>query len=161
MHLKLDFRPVKIITDHVIFNSPYKYWPAERGPSHRNLVSFRTFRGSLFLQPFSWLGLSCQMWQGRIWTPALDHCIVLINKLRLQISMKNTNWPLNKFWYDLYNYTTVLGQKPRLPWATSILSMEFWIFTSCKNPLFFFQNSEWRLQALFNFNISALQIYPL
>ena len=32
MHSKLDFRPVQIITDHVIYNSPYKYvLTAERG----------------------------------------------------------------------------------------------------------------------------------
>ena len=31
MHSKLDFRPVQIITDHVIYNSPYKYGPAENG----------------------------------------------------------------------------------------------------------------------------------
>ena len=29
MHSELDFRPVQIITGHVIYNSPYKYWPDE------------------------------------------------------------------------------------------------------------------------------------
>ena len=29
MHSELDFRPVQIITDPVIYNSPYKYWPDE------------------------------------------------------------------------------------------------------------------------------------
>ena len=33
VHSELDFRPVRIITDHMIYNSPYKYWPAERGPN--------------------------------------------------------------------------------------------------------------------------------
>ena len=29
MHSELDFRPVQIIAGHVIYNSPYKYWPNE------------------------------------------------------------------------------------------------------------------------------------
>ena len=33
MHSELDFRPVQIITGHVIYNSPYKYWPDENGHS--------------------------------------------------------------------------------------------------------------------------------
>ena len=32
MYLKLEFRPVQIITGHVIYNSPYKYWPDENDP---------------------------------------------------------------------------------------------------------------------------------
>ena len=38
MHSKLDFRPVQIITDHVIYNSPYKYGPAENG--HAGIFRF-------------------------------------------------------------------------------------------------------------------------
>ena len=38
MHSKLNFRPVQIITDHVIYNSPYKYGPAENGHKHRQNV---------------------------------------------------------------------------------------------------------------------------
>ena len=33
MHKYLDFRPVQIVTGHVIYNSPYKYWPAEHSHS--------------------------------------------------------------------------------------------------------------------------------
>ena len=29
MHSELDFRPVQVISSHVIYNSPYKYWPYE------------------------------------------------------------------------------------------------------------------------------------
>ena len=29
MHLELESRPVQIIKGHVIYNSPYKYWPDE------------------------------------------------------------------------------------------------------------------------------------
>ena len=32
MHSGLDFRPVQIITGHVVYNSPYKYWVSENGP---------------------------------------------------------------------------------------------------------------------------------
>ena len=31
LNVPLDFMPVQIITGHVIYNSHYKYWPAERG----------------------------------------------------------------------------------------------------------------------------------
>ena len=31
MHSELDVRPVQIITGHVIYNSPYKYWLADNG----------------------------------------------------------------------------------------------------------------------------------
>ena len=34
MHSELDFRSVQIITGHVIYNSPYKYWPDENDPYH-------------------------------------------------------------------------------------------------------------------------------
>ena len=29
VHSELDFRPVQIITGHVIYNNPYQYWPDE------------------------------------------------------------------------------------------------------------------------------------
>ena len=48
MHSQLDFRPVQIITDHVIYNSPYKYWPAENGQGQR-------FVGCDFEKPW-WIG---------------------------------------------------------------------------------------------------------
>ena len=31
MHSEIDFRPVQIKIGHVIYNSPYKYWPDENG----------------------------------------------------------------------------------------------------------------------------------
>ena len=33
MYSKLDLMPVQIITVHVIYNSPYKYWPDENDHS--------------------------------------------------------------------------------------------------------------------------------
>ena len=36
MHSELDFRPVQIITGHVIYNRPYKYWPDENDPCLQN-----------------------------------------------------------------------------------------------------------------------------
>ena len=47
LHSELDFRPVQIITGHVIYNSPYKYWPDENGPSH--LISSQSNQLFLFL----------------------------------------------------------------------------------------------------------------
>ena len=38
MHSELDFRPVQIITGHAIYNSPYKYWPAENGLNDLKLL---------------------------------------------------------------------------------------------------------------------------
>ena len=32
-HSEVDFRPVRIITGHAIYNSPYKYWPDENDRS--------------------------------------------------------------------------------------------------------------------------------
>ena len=56
----------------------------------------------------------------------------------------------------IIKYTTVLGQKRRLPWATSILSMEFWIFTSCKTRCSFFRTLSEGFRPLpSNFNISV------
>ena len=39
LHSELDFRPVQILTGHVIYNSPYKYWPNENGQNHVNQIS--------------------------------------------------------------------------------------------------------------------------
>ena len=33
MHSELNFRPVQIITGHLIYNSPYKYWLDENNPN--------------------------------------------------------------------------------------------------------------------------------
>ena len=40
MHSELDFRPVQIIIGHVIYNSPYKYWPDEKDLSHLLICKF-------------------------------------------------------------------------------------------------------------------------
>ena len=31
LHSELDFRPVQIITGHVIYKTPNKYWPDKNG----------------------------------------------------------------------------------------------------------------------------------
>ena len=43
--------PVQIITDHVIYNSLYKYWPAERGqePVRKFYISRYTYIGKKFV----------------------------------------------------------------------------------------------------------------
>ena len=40
MHSELDFRSVQIITGHVIYNNPYKYWPVENDPYKKYILNF-------------------------------------------------------------------------------------------------------------------------
>ena len=52
MHAELDFRPVQIITGHVIYNSPYKYWPDENDQDKQFLST--TEREETFLELQIW-----------------------------------------------------------------------------------------------------------
>ena len=91
MHSKLDFRPVQIITDHVIYNSPYKYGPAENG--HPLAENLQGLKGKGLYQLFyqhSTRGLIWRIFESfpgeTNWPKKHSVCMSRVHVLQLQIN---------------------------------------------------------------------------
>ena len=116
MHLELDFRPVQIISGHVIYNSPYKYWPDKNG--HVQLNEYET--ASYFLQLSQNMTSNCLF--TFVFSPEFTCFVpkIVLNIKTKQFSVQSKwipvrtgkNTKVNKqlvamFWLDLRKYGSV------------------------------------------------------
>ena len=87
MHSELDFRPVQLITSHVIYKSPYKYWPDENGPFKDLCIGI--LGTALWGESILWVCNLCALLWKMIFTPTPRSIYLEIAQKRFKTILKS------------------------------------------------------------------------